>query len=189
MTDRVERHQETDERPFPGFASRPPEPVSTNGSPSATTNEKGAGAAPAVKISGRRRTGRLRPETLAAIAAGGALGAPARYLIGKAVHVSSGSFPWGTFWINVTGSFVLGVLLTLIIERWPPTRFVRSFAGIGFLGAYTTISTVGVEADRLVSAGRTGVAAAYILASVVGGLGAVAVGISLARLWPGEARP
>ena len=129
-----------------------------------------------------------RVDILAAIAAGGALGAPARYLIGKAVHVSAGSFPWGTFWINVTGSFVLGVLLTLIVERWPPTRFVRPFVAVGFLGAYTTFSTFGVEADRLMSNGRIAVAAAYVVGSVLGAVAAVYLGISLARLWPGEAR-
>ncbi|MCA1845461.1 MAG: fluoride efflux transporter CrcB [Actinobacteria bacterium] len=157
--------------------------------PAAGDGHRPAGRrAPARLTIPRRLAGRGRPATLAAIAAGGALGAPARYLLGKAVYVSPGTFPWGTFWINVSGSFALGVLLTLVVERWPPTRFARPFAAVGFLGAYTTFSTFGVEADRLISAGRMAIAAAYVAGSVVGGLAAVYLGISLTRLWPGGER-
>jgi fluoride exporter len=122
-----------------------------------------------------------RPATIAAIAAGGALGAPARYAIGLAVHVAPGSFPWATFWINLSGSFALGLLVTLIVERWPPTRFVRPFVAVGFLGAYTTWSTFVVEADELLAHGHAAVAAAYVAASLAGGLAAVLAGVALAR--------
>ena len=82
--------------------------------------------------------------------------------------------------MNITGSFVLGVLLTLVIERWPPTQYVRPFAAIGFLGSYTTFSTWMVEADVLVKDGYAGIAAVYVVASLVVGL-AVSAGILVAR--------
>src|SRR5207253_1782620 len=94
-----------------------------------------------------------RPAILVAIAAGGALGSPARYAVSRIVPVAASGFPWSTFVINVSGSLVLGALLTIVIERWPPTRYVRPFAAIGFLGAYTTFSTFMVEADVLTKDG------------------------------------
>ena len=53
---------------------------------------------------------------------GGALGAPARYEIAQLIPITPGTFPWATFWTNVSGAFVLGVFLTIVIERFPPTR-------------------------------------------------------------------
>jgi len=133
----------------------------------------------------RRRLEGTRPARLGvllAIALGGMLGTPARYAVGRVVHVAPGSFPWSTFVVNVSGSLVLGVLLTLIVERWPPSRYLRPFAAIGFLGAYTTFSTYMVEADLLLKDGHAGVALAYVLGSLVVGLAAVYVGIVIGRL-------
>jgi CrcB protein len=98
--------------------------------------------------------------------------------------MSPWSVPWATFWINVSGSFALGVLLTLILERWPPTRFVRPFAAIGFLGAYTTFSTLGVEADLLISDGHYSIASLYVFGSLSAGLAATYLGVTVGRLWP-----
>jgi CrcB protein len=131
----------------------------------------------------RRRAGRARPGILLVIALGGLLGTPARYAVGRVVHVAPGSFPWATFVVNISGCLVLGVLLTLIIERWPPSRYLRPFAAIGFLGAYTTFSTYMVETDLLLEDGQAGVAAAYVLGSLLLGLAAVYVGIVIGRLW------
>jgi CrcB protein len=128
------------------------------------------------------RTRAARLGVLLAIALGGMLGTPARYAVGRVVHVAPGSFPWSTFVVNVSGSLVLGVLLTLIVERWPPSRYLRPFAAIGFLGAYTTFSTYMVEADLLLKDGHAGVALAYVLGSLVVGLAAVYVGIVIGRL-------
>jgi fluoride exporter len=122
-----------------------------------------------------------RPLVWVAIAVGGILGTLARYGVSRAIHVAPGSFPWSTFTVNVTGSFVLGALLTLVIERWPPTQYVRPFAAIGFLGSYTTFSTWMVEADVLIKDGYAGIAIAYLAASLVVGLAAVAAGILVAR--------
>ena len=93
---------------------------------------------------------------LLAIAIGGALGAPARYGIAQLIPVTPGTFPWATFWTNLSGAFVLGFFLTVVIERFPPTRFVRPFFGIGFLGAYTTFSTLAVETAKLGARRRCG---------------------------------
>jgi fluoride exporter len=72
--------------------------------------------------------------------------------------------------------------LTLILERWPPSRYLRPFVAIGFLGAYTTFSTYMVETDVLLKVGQGGVALAYVLGSLVVGLAAVYVGIVIGRL-------
>ncbi|HEY3724361.1 MAG TPA: fluoride efflux transporter CrcB [Acidimicrobiia bacterium] len=116
------------------------------------------------------------------MALGGMLGTPARYALERIIHVAPGTFPWSTFTVNITGCFVLGALLTLIVERWPPSRYVRAFAVVGFLGAYTTFSTYTVEAATLTKDGHALVALAYVVASLVVGLLAVFAGITVARL-------
>ena len=117
----------------------------------------------------------------AAIALGGALGAAARYGIAQLITVSPDTFPWATFWTNVSGSFALGVVLALVIERFPPARFLRPFVATGFLGAYTTYSTFAVETDVLVKDGHVATAVVYVAASLVTGLVAVWCGMRLAR--------
>jgi fluoride exporter len=79
---------------------------------------------------------------------------------------------------------VLGVLLVLIVERWPPRRYLRPFAATGFIGAYTTWSTFMVDADLLIKNGHAGLAAGYVGASLAAGLLAVAVGFVVARRLP-----
>lgn len=133
---------------------------------------------------GKTRTAWLRLAVLAAIAAGGALGAPARYELALALPARSGTFPLSTFVINVTGSFVLGALLTLIVERWSPTEYLRPFAATGFLGAYTTWSTFMVDTDMLFKADHVGLAVGYVAATLSAGLAAVYAGILLVRTWP-----
>ncbi len=118
---------------------------------------------------------------LAAIAAGGALGAPARYGVAQLIHVATGSFPWATFWTNVSGSLALGLILGLLLEHFPPTRYLRPFVATGFLGAYTTFSTFAVETDLLVKDGHIRLAAAYGAGSLVAGLMAVWGGLWAAR--------
>jgi fluoride exporter len=127
---------------------------------------------------------RAEPSVLAAIALGGALGAPARYGLAQLIHTAPGSFPWATFATNITGSFALGLVLALVLERFPPTRYLRPFVATGFLGAYTTYSTFAVETDLLFKDGHTAVALAYAAASVLAGLAAVWAGIWAARMLP-----
>ena len=129
---------------------------------------------------------RARPLVLAAIALGGALGAPARYGMARLIPARPGAFPWATFLTNLSGSFALGFLLVLILERFPPTRYLRPFVATGFLGAYTTFSTFMVETDQLVSGGHGATAVAYVLASIAGGLGATWLGLTAGRRMPGR---
>jgi CrcB protein len=81
----------------------------------------------------------------------------------------------------VAGSFLLGAVLTLVVERWPSDRFLRPFAAVGFCGGFTTFSTLAVEVDQRVQHGRAGLAAAYVAVSLVLGLGAALAGITLVR--------
>lgn len=121
---------------------------------------------------------------LAAVSLGGALGAPARYGIAQLVFITPGTFPWGTFWINVSGSFALGFFLVLVLDRFPPTRYLRPFVASGFLGAYTTYSTFAVETDLLIKNGHWVIALAYATASFAAGFLAVWAGLVLARAVP-----
>jgi CrcB protein len=124
------------------------------------------------------------PRVLLAVALGGAVGGPARYALSQLVTSAPDSFPWATFWTNVSGSFVLGFLLIWLLERFRPSRYLRAALGTGFCGAYTTFSTFSVETDLLLKDGHAGTAATYVAASLVVGLAAVYAGMRLARLVP-----
>ena len=126
-------------------------------------------------------TARTDPRVVGAIAIGGALGASSRYGMAQLVSVAPDSFPWATFWTNVSGSFALGVVLALVVERFPPSRYARAFAATGFLGAYTTYSTFAVETDLLVKDGHAGIATMYVLTSFAAGFAAVFLGVWMAR--------
>ena len=120
--------------------------------------------------------------TAVAIAIAGALGALARYgLDGWVSRRASSAFPWGTFAINVTGSFLLGLLFVVMTERLRPDPWLRSAVTIGFLGAYTTFSTLSLETYRLAEDGAWGLAAANAVGSLAAGLGAVYAGVVLGR--------
>ena len=129
---------------------------------------------------------RSRPGVLLAIAAGGFLGALARYELQLTWPVHSGRFPSSTLVINTSGAFLLGLVLTVVIDRergragrW---RYVRLFACVGVLGAWTTMSTVAVEADALVRAGDAPTALAYLAATMAAGVVAAAAGTATGRL-------
>ena len=136
----------------------------------------------------RRRThrpsGRAQPDVLAVIAVGGMLGASARYGIARWLPTSPGGFPWATFWTNLSGSFLLGLLLVLLLERFPPTRLVRPFLATGILGAFTTMSTYEVETALLIKDGHASTGIAYGLGSLVAGLTLAYAGILAGRLTP-----
>lgn len=123
----------------------------------------------------------MTPVGFALIALGGALGALARY--GLTVWVQQrllpSTFPWGTFVINVSGSFVLGLVATLITERFLHHPGWRPFVTIGFVGAYTTFSTFEYESARL---GPSWQALGNLVGSVVVGYACVWLGIRLAHV-------
>jgi CrcB protein len=118
---------------------------------------------------------------LVAVMVGGALGALARWAVELAVP-SVGGFPLATLLINVSGAFGLGLLGVLLLERLPPTRYLRPLLGIGFLGAYTTFSTMAMEGVRLLDGGRPGLAVGYWAATLLVGQMAGVWGMWLGRL-------
>ena len=111
------------------------------------------------------------------IAVAGAAGTLARYGIG--VAVGTRTFPWSTLAINITGSFVLGVLAKLAIDRdWSATTTLP--LTVGFLGAFTTFSTFSVETHALLRDGRATAAATYVGVSLIGGVTAAVAGYATA---------
>jgi CrcB protein len=120
--------------------------------------------------------------TVIGIAVAGALGALARYGVEGAVsHRWPGAFPWGTFVVNVSGAFLLGFLFVLLTERFTIDAWARSALTIGFLGAYTTFSTLSFETYRLIEDGAIGLAVANSLGSLAAGLVAVYLGVVAGR--------
>ena len=108
-------------------------------------------------------------------ALGGALGALARWGLSLALPSTSG-WPWATLLVNLTGCLVLGALFAVLAHRSPEPPWARPFLGVGVLGGYTTYSTFAVEVVHLVDDGALALAIGYLLASVVGGIVAVALG-------------
>ena len=118
-----------------------------------------------------------------AVAVGGALGAMARYAISTWIfQVSSHKFPYATLTVNVLGSFVMGILFVVIIERSALPVEMRSLWMIGFLGAFTTFSTFSLDALNLWQNGHLFMALLYVLATVVLCLFAISSSIWLTRL-------
>jgi CrcB protein len=109
--------------------------------------------------------------TLLLVLLGGAVGAPTRYLTDVAVQrLHRSSFPWGTWTVNVVGSFVLGVVAA------GAASWTETLIGTGFCGALTTFSTFGYETVRLAEEGETAIAIGYVVGSLVAGLAAAALG-------------
>jgi CrcB protein len=120
-----------------------------------------------------------------AVMIGGALGAVSRFIIGSLILRSyAGTFPLPTFVINVTGSFLIGVLMTLFQNRANLQVNWRIFLVTGILGGYTTFSSFEWEALMTLRSGEAGIGFLYLALSVVLGLGCAWLGLVLAnRLW------
>lgn len=115
-------------------------------------------------------------------ALGGAVGAVARYWLSNLVHTLAGrNFPWATLSVNVIGSFLMGVLVMFMVERWAVAAEWRSLVLVGFLGAFTTFSTFSLETFTLLEHGEWFKALAYIAVSVIVCVFAVAAGMQLAK--------
>jgi len=113
---------------------------------------------------------------------GGLCGTLARYLLDTWItDATHATFPWGTLVINLSGSFAIGVLFVLTVERGTLPAELRAPLGIGFLGGYTTFSTFMLESLRLAEGGAWPLALANIAGSMILGLGAVIAGVALAR--------
>lgn len=116
------------------------------------------------------------------IGAAGFVGAVSRYHVeGLVSRWSNGAFPWGTLVVNLSGCFLLGLLVTLLTERLLPHPEVRAALTIGFLGAYTTFSTFAYETLRLGEDGALWLALGNVAVSVVAGVAAAWLGIVLGR--------
>ncbi|MFE3644611.1 fluoride efflux transporter FluC [Streptomyces sp. NPDC059169] len=116
-------------------------------------------------------------KILAAISAGAVLGASARYGV-SLVWPSH----WGTFWVNVVGCALIGVLMVLVSERRVVTHpLVRPFAGVGVLGGFTTFSTYALDVAELLERQRVAEAAGYAAATVCAAMGAVWLGATVTR--------
>ena len=121
-------------------------------------------------------------KTSVGIAIAGAAGALSRYAVeGVVSRRMSGTFPWGTMVVNVSGAFLVGFLFTVLAERLLVAPWLRSTLLIGFLGAYTTFSTLSLETLRLLQDGARLLALANGAGSLFAGLIAVYGGVVLGR--------
>ena len=115
-------------------------------------------------------------RTLAVVSLGGVLGAVLRAAIEQTWPHPVTSIGWATFTINVTGCFLIGVLV-VGVERFAPHPLLRPFLGTGFLGGYTTFSTHIVEVHQLIANGRIGLGMTYLGLQLVSGVLAAALGL------------
>jgi fluoride exporter len=125
--------------------------------------------------------GRLDARELAAVFAGGVLGALARAGLGQALPHARGAWPWATFAVNIAGAALLGYLVTRLQERLPLSAYRRPLLGSGFCGALTTFSTMQVELLQMLDHGRDALAGGYAAASIGAGFAAVVLATKLTR--------
>jgi CrcB protein len=120
------------------------------------------------------------------VALGGALGSMARVALGTLVQERAGTFPLGTLLVNVSGSFLLALVMEYALATPAVSREMRGFLTAGFCGGYTTFSTFSYETIRLAQDGDYRRAGLYMTLSVVGSIAAALAGFALARellLW------
>jgi fluoride exporter len=123
----------------------------------------------------------VRLDKYLVVLTGAGLGGLARYLAASwIIEKYNGRFPLGTFVINISGSFLIGVLMTLLTERWHPHPNWRLFLVVGVLGGYTTFSSFEYETYRAVRQGDGWIGLLYVLGSVVLGYFGVWLGTALA---------
>jgi len=133
---------------------------------------------------GRRGPAALHPyrevvrqrTAVAAVAAGGALGATARFGVGQLISWQPPGFPWATALVNVSGCLLIGGVLGWLLASAGQPAWLRPFIATGVLGGYTTFSAFAVESVVLVDSGAASTAAVYVASTVLLGLLAVRVG-------------
>jgi fluoride exporter len=121
---------------------------------------------------------------LAAIFAGGFVGAVARAELAEALPHHSGQWPWATFIVNLVGTALLGYFVTRLQERLPQSAYRRPLLGTGLCGALTTFSTMQVELLTMLDDSHVGLAAAYAAASIAAGFLTMVVATNLTRRVP-----
>jgi CrcB protein len=118
------------------------------------------------------------------VAAGGAVGSAARYLSMSFIGQAAGTaFPWGTLFVNIAGSFVMGLLVELGALIWQPSADIRAFLAVGMLGGFTTFSTFSLDVAVMAERHDWLVAALYIVLSVSLSVGALFLAMALVRQW------
>ena len=121
-------------------------------------------------------------HAILAVAAGGALGAVARFLVSSGAGYLFGyGFPFGTLIVNVLGSFGLGVLIQITALAWSPSAEVRAFVVVGVLGGFTTFSTFSLDAVTLWTRGDLVPAVMYMVGSVLFGITGFLTGMFLTK--------
>jgi len=134
---------------------------------------------PFTRAARRGRWPRLERPVLAVIFAGGIVGGLARYAATSVWPTPAGGFPWATFAVNTAGTFALALLVYVLAEVWSPHRHTRALVGTGFLGAFTTFSSVATATDELAAHGHPRTAVLYLAGSVLAGFGAASSGLLL----------
>jgi fluoride exporter len=130
---------------------------------------------------GPARRAHVDRQELAAIFAGGFVGAIVRAALAQSVVSAPDQWPWATFTVNVVGALALGYLITRLQERLAPSMYRRALLGTGFCGALTTFSTMMVELLRMIEADHWALALGYAAASLCCGLGAIFLSTKLVR--------
>lgn len=125
--------------------------------------------------------GRPRLDVLAVIAAGGVIGASARFGLAEAIPTPDNGFPVATFVANVVGSFVLGLFAVASADLWRSGRYLHPFFAVGVIGSFTTFSAFAVENVLLVDRGKILVALLYTTTMLLAGVGAARLGLDVAR--------
>ena len=120
---------------------------------------------------------------LFSVGVGGGLGALARYYIAGWVQPAGADFNWGIFIVNITGGLLMGLIVEASALKLNLTPELRSFLTVGILGGYTTFSTFSLDSALLLQKGQYGLAAAYVIGSVVLSIAALFAGLWIARVF------
>ena len=125
----------------------------------------------------------MNAASIAAVALGGAFGSVVRYLVSiYAGRMFGTGFPWGTLFINVSASFILGALAEIFALKWHAPTEVRVLLVVGVCGGYSTFSTFSLEVVTLMNRGATVAAGAYVVASVLLSVGALLAALRVVRV-------
>lgn len=120
---------------------------------------------------------------MAAVAAGGAIGATGRFWVGHSlVKLLGPGFPWGTLTVNVVGSFLMGCLVQAVALKFDLSRDMSAFLTVGVLGGFTTFSTFSLDTMLMLQRGQMMLAGGYVTASVLLGVTALFAGLALAKV-------
>jgi len=121
-------------------------------------------------------------KIILAVASGGALGATGRFLVGKMMlRLMGPGFPWGTLTVNIAGSFIIGLIVTLLASRYNLAHHWQGFLVIGVLGGFTTFSAFSLEVGLMLERHEITNAALYAASSLIFGIGAMFMGLYAGR--------